>query len=346
MTVKIGTVHVLTFTKKDEVVEFIHNIAVGFTPNEAVPFSVHSYGGEKIYVIARKGGTKGVELQVWGYCMRKRASEWVSVLDSTPLRFKQCLDCGSPLLPNNHAHGLCRACYSLRGKSSASSRSCRDRKERYFASWGVCDGRMRDFYGTKRELINRLKRINSTTYIDDLRVTKDEINGKVLHDETTSGFFSDDEWYEMTGCAPRNEAGDVVHRIISPLPVEAINDLFPVWGREEEFAVHHISTDDVHNTITLHLTHRLRWNEAYKHLTSIFPGAAISTTIPTHDFDMIRVVVSGSVKTDTTTYRECFTVVFRGLYRWVSRIMFPFIERGREWQNIPRYSSHPLLRGQ
>jgi hypothetical protein len=77
-------------------------------------------------------------------------------------------------------------------------------KPKYNAYWGVYDGYIRHISGTKRAIINRLKGINSTLFVDDLRILDE--GGVVVYGDiefgdtgTDKDFFTDDEWYEMTG---------------------------------------------------------------------------------------------------------------------------------------------------
>jgi hypothetical protein len=79
-------------------------------------------------------------------------------------------------------------------------------KPRYTATYfvyvnGSCEQRLSSFRGTKRAIINRLKRLNPHSSTDGLQIHDDEDN--LLWGESgvlfIGEFFTDDEWFEVSG---------------------------------------------------------------------------------------------------------------------------------------------------
>lgn len=90
---------------------------------------------------------------------------------------------------------------------SPSFSSSRVLKPKYDVFWGVFDGYIRSFYGTKRALINRLKRISYINFVDDLRILDEDgrvVYGDIEFDDVKSpeygNFFSREEWSECIDC--------------------------------------------------------------------------------------------------------------------------------------------------
>jgi hypothetical protein len=79
-------------------------------------------------------------------------------------------------------------------------------KPRFTATYFVyvnssCEQRLSSFHGTKRQIINRLKRLNPHSYTDGLQIHDDQYN--LLWGEEgvlfIGEFFTDDEWFEISG---------------------------------------------------------------------------------------------------------------------------------------------------
>lgn len=78
----------------------------------------------------------------------------------------------------------------------------RKRKPRYHASWGWSE--IKTFTGTKRGIINRLKRASFVDMVDTLHVfecdtEKNVLWDNILHSPDADDFFTTEEWAEVTG---------------------------------------------------------------------------------------------------------------------------------------------------
>jgi hypothetical protein len=85
-------------------------------------------------------------------------------------------------------------------------------KPKYDVFWGAFDGYIRSFYGTKRAIINRLKRMSHINFVEDLRVLDDDgrvVYGDIEFDDVKSpeygNFFTAEEWSECINCTVLSE---------------------------------------------------------------------------------------------------------------------------------------------